>query len=277
MTTAPPPARDLPPGRHSAIRDEIGRAITGPRPFRYAPLVAAAGVVALALGLSVLAPWQARDTAGPADSAPTADMSDLTPQRIAEIEAGCAESAMVDQQARLYQYREDRAGKYALLFTPDYLLPCAVDDWHAPFNSPVLNLSALDWLPGHFSVDHTGGLGGGEAPGVRPVRPGRAGWRVAAGRVDAEVARVTYSFAGTTVDATVVNGTYLARIVYPPQWALPYDGTTGEVRAYDKNGKVLGTSLDIKRQCYLRPDGAVVYGGQFSSDPSTCLPAVPWR
>ncbi|MEV0680748.1 hypothetical protein AB0I60_29955 [Actinosynnema sp. NPDC050436] len=278
MNTAPPAARDLPPGRHAAIRAEVERATTARRPFRHAPVVTAAAVVALAVVLP-LAPWPGRDAVDPAAGAPTASLADLAPHRVKEVEAGCAESAMTSRSAKLYQYREDVAGKYAILYTSDaagsdtfgYLLPCAVDDRFAPFNSAKLTMTALGWLPGHFSLDHTEGRGGADSPGGE----GSPAWRVAVGRVDAEVARVTYTYEGTTVEATVTDGTYLARIVYP-DGHLPYSGPAGEVRAYDRNGRFLGTSADLGRQCYLRPDGAVVYGGQFSSDRATCVPATPW-
>ncbi|MEU4801730.1 hypothetical protein [Actinosynnema sp. NPDC023587] len=276
MNTTPPPARDLPPGRHAEIRAELDRATTGPSSVRAAPLVAAASVATLVVGLSLLVPWRVHDPGGPAGSTPAAGLSDLPPQRVEAIEEGCARSAGIPPTAKLHQYVEDAGGKYAVLYTADQVLGCTVDGPRLPYDSGRRGVPALDWLPGPFSVDHLAGASGGDVPDAEDGDRGRSGWRAVTGRVGSNVVRVTFGYAGRTVDATLRDGTYLARIVFPPQWELPHDGSRGEVRGYDAAGRELGTGADVERQCYTRPDGEVVYGGQVPPDRSRCVPAVPW-
>ncbi|MBB5960346.1 hypothetical protein FHS29_006969 [Saccharothrix tamanrassetensis] len=290
MNRTLPPARDLPPGRQAEIRAQLERAVTARRAFRYAPLITATvAVVAVVAAVAFLAPWQRNNTVAPAQSTTgTASATTpaqtrpvipgLSPQRVVEIEEGCPTVAGVQGQATLYQYVEDEAGKFGLLYTRDTALDCTIDGPAMPFNSGLAAGLALDWLPGHFSVDHNSGMAGGDVPGNKSVYRGQHGWRAVSGRVSPEVARVTYTNDGRTVEATVANGTYVARIVHPTTWAIPEDDTMGEIRAYDSVGRQLGSSNDLNGRCFVTPeDRKVIHSGSNGADPATCAPATRWR
>jgi hypothetical protein len=81
-----------------------------------------------------------------------------------------------------------------------------------------------------------------------------------------------------TVDATLANGTFVVRILYPlgPDGHADYDG--GVVRAYDATGRLLGEFFDRDGPCYVTEEGACIGPGRpENSDHTKCLPAVPWE
>jgi len=51
---------------------------------------------------------------------------------------------------------------------------------------------------------------------------------------------VTLTQGGVTVDGVIANGTYIARIVRPTDWVIPDHRDPPVVRAYDKDGKLIG-------------------------------------
>jgi hypothetical protein len=295
-TTLPPP-RDLPPHRHHQIRAALEQEVTGRRrPVRFAPLiaagVAAAAVVAL---VAVVAPWQqaggddvaagttsqavVTTTAGPAGIAA------LSPERIAEIERGCADDANtkgpgpgVEGKLVLHQYLTDEIGAIALLYSDQGVLACTVDGPTTPYFAAMTGRIAVGWLPGEFVPDYGGAVSA--VDGGKPENAGRPGGHVVAGgRVTSKVARVTFGPDGQEVDATITNGTFLARIVHPSGWQAPVEWERENVlRAYDAQGALLGEwdPGAHRTKCWANPAGEVIWGAR-DRDPATCAPAVAWK
>ncbi|GAA3657159.1 hypothetical protein GCM10022267_49160 [Lentzea roselyniae] len=294
MTSMLPPTRDLPPGRQDEIRVEIEHAVAGrgQRRMRLAPVLAAATAVgAVAAGVVFLAPSSQPQTANqPApmttqatSAAPTTRPAPVIPglseERIAAIEKGCQESAGVQGTPKLYQHVGSGQGAFALIYTSNAVLTCTLDSGGMPFNSGFSSGFDPEWLPGHFSADSLGASTGGDVPGNKPIYRGVHGYRIAAGRVDSKVARVTLTADGQTVDATIANNTFVARIVHPTTWSPPEGTDFGEVRAYDAAGNLLGTNNGSGNKCFVNPQGVIVSGGwrDPNTDPKTCEPAQPWR
>lgn len=50
---------------------------------------------------------------------------------------------------------------------------------------------------------------------------------------------MTLTADGRTVEANVRNGTFIGRLVYPTNWAVPEGPTRPEVHAYDALGREL--------------------------------------
>ncbi|NUT45869.1 MAG: hypothetical protein HOV94_00920 [Saccharothrix sp.] len=302
MNTALPPTRDVPPRRHAEIRSRLEVEVErGRRTVRFAPLVAAGVATAAVVALvAVVGPW--RDTTsdvatGPSDAtgmpttAPPKTYStaerpvfpDLSPQRVAEVETGCLKSAGIGGKAVLHQYFTDEIGTFALLYTDNdtgdvhdnAALDCTVDGPTMPFNSGSVRGFQPEWLPGEFAADIIGSASGGD--GGKPEHAGRLGYDLAAGRVTAKVARVTFTQDGRTVEARIANGTFVARIPHPSGWVAPENRGPADIRAYDKDGTLLGTLDTISpERCYVRPDYVVVAGNR-NADRTTCWPAVLWR
>ncbi len=294
MTSMLPPTRDLPPGRHTQIRAELERAVSGRKTSRLTVpiLAAAAAVLAVVAGIVVLRPGpsdptplvqittapptQATATTPTTRSAPV--VAGLSADRIAAIEKGCQRSAGVPGEPKLYQHVGSGQGAFALIYTADAVLACTLDVAVYPFNSGFSRGFDPEWLPGHFAVDSNGASTGGDTENNRPIYQGVPGYRIAAGRVDSKVARVTLTVDGQTVDATIANNTFVVRIVYPSTWSPPPGNDTGEIRAYDAAGALLGSSTG-PHKCFVDPKGVIVPGGWQTpdTDPKTCEPALPWR
>lgn len=295
MTSMLPPTRDLPPGRHTKIRAEIEHAAAGrrSRPMRFAPLLAAgAAVGAVAAGVVFLAPSSQSPTASPPATVPTSEptasapttrsepvIPGLSAERIAAIEKGCLQSAGLPGEPKLYQHVGSGPGAFALIYTSNAMLACTLDSGGMPFNSGFSSGFDPEWLPGHFSTDSLGASTGGDVPGNKPIYRGVPGYRIAAGRVGSKVARVTLTADGQTIDATIANNTFVARIVHPTTWSPPEGNDFGEIRAYDTAGNLLGTSSGSGTKCFVNPQGVIVSGGwrDPNTDPKTCEPAQPWR
>lgn len=297
MNTTLPPERDLPPYRHAEIRAELQRAVAGGgRRIRYAPLltagVAAAAVIALAVAFP---PWRQGGTevaasTTPAPTTTTAPVSttteppaptigNLPPERVAEIEQGCVDSSLRPGRAVLHQYVPGLpGGDLAVLYSDIGVLTCTVNGPTTPYNPSFHLVRDRAWLPGHLAADSVGVASGGDFG--KAAHAGTPGVALAVGRVSPEVARVVYTRLGDSVEATIANGTYVARIEYPSDYVAPSDGQLGELIAYDAAGAELGriTSDDITNpaRCWVRPDGLVVHG-RSDSDPKTCEPASPWH
>ncbi|WP_158843447.1 hypothetical protein [Saccharothrix deserti] len=293
MNTTLPPARDLPPHRHTQIRARLEQEVTGGRrrTVRFAPLitagVAAAAVVAL---VAVVAPWQQQGGAGPAASGSAVQSTTvspssaspaekpvipgLSPERIAQIEDGCPKSAGVPGKAVLHQYLTDAAGTFALLYTGDTALGCTLDVPKMPYNSGFSQVGQVEWMPGEFAVDHLGASAGGG----KPEYEGLASYDMAYGRVSAKVAKVTFALRGRMVEATIANGTFVARIMQPSDYSIPEDFyESADIRAYDAQGNLLGTAASRWDHCYVMPDGQIFGAQPEAGRQTTCLPAVSWR
>jgi hypothetical protein len=292
MNHALPPTRDVPPRSRARIRARLEQEVTGRRrTVRYAPLitagVAAAAVVAL---VTVVAPWQragggdvvvgATSQAGVTTTAGPPVMPKLSPERIAEIEQGCADSADdadIRGELVLRQYLTDEAGAFALLYSDQGVLACAVDGPTAPYLAMMVGRLPVGWLPGEFVPDYGGAVSGSD--GGKPEYAGRPGYVMAAGRVTSKVARVTFGPNGQEVEATIADGTFVARIAHPSDWQPPVEWERQNVlRAYDAQGALLGEwdPQSHRTKCWVDPAGEVVAGAR-DLDPATCVPAVAWE
>jgi hypothetical protein len=246
MNTTLPPSRDLPPGRHAEIRAAVLEAVTPAAGRRWvAPLVtAAAALVAVGL-VAFVVPWHGGTTAAvqpPRLTSPTAPppapVDGVTPEEASAIERGCVQSAGLHGTFTLRQVLTDEAGRLALVQDPTHVLACELDGPALPYNAAF---GGYDGAAEPVSIDYAGSSAGGDAPGGKEVYAGQHGSDVVVGRVAPEVARVVYVQDGTEVEAKVGNGTYLARIVRPTDWVIPQNRFGGPVvRAYDKNGTLLG-------------------------------------
>jgi hypothetical protein len=249
-------------------------------------------VVAL---VTVLAPWQqqtartgsestsAEPTAAttPNEPSPTSAgapvIPGLSPERIAEIEKGCLDSALLPGDVTLHQYFTDEVGAFALLYSPTLQLSCTVDGPVLPYNASSAANVDTGWLPDVLALDSSGSASGGAIG--KPEYAHQLGYDIAAGRVTDEVARVVYRHGEQSVEAQVANGTFVARITHPADWVPPVDWDEfGVVFAYDAHGALLGEwRIEWDRtKCWVRPDGVIVAGAR-DLDPAKCMPAVPWR
>ncbi|KOX13915.1 hypothetical protein ADK67_43320 [Saccharothrix sp. NRRL B-16348] len=278
-----PPTREVPPRRHAQIRARLEREVTHRR-VRFAPLITA-GVAAAAVVVvlvAVVAPsWQAGDdfaVGGTSQTVVTTTAEEpvvptLPPERIAEIEQGCAQSAEVTSKPVLRQYLTDENGEFALLYSERESLACTINGPTEPYSSAVAGSPGVAWLPGEFAADHV-------SSSVRGL-PGHPGpeYDMAAGRVTSKVARVAFGRNGREVDATIVDGTFVARLTHPSDWP----GFAGwdernYLRAYDAHGALLGewqAGVD-RTSCWVNPSGKIV-AGYHDRDPATCAPAVAWE
>lgn len=296
MNTTLPPDRDVPPHRRAQIRSTLEHEVARRRSVRFAPLIAAGFATAAVIALvAVVAPWQAQDgvdtaaaTTSPSSEATTAAPAStpsatapvipgLSPERIAEIEKGCADSTLLQGKATLYQHFTDEVGTLALLYTDSQQLSCVVDGPAMPYNASSGMVWDAAWLPGALALDELGS-GSGGADG-KAEYAGQAGYDVASGRVTGQVAKVVLRVDGQSAEARIANGTFVARIAHPADWVAPEGRErAAEVMAYDAAGGLLGTWRNDwdPGKCWVRPDGVIVAGAR-DLDPATCLPAVPWR
>ncbi|HEV2087115.1 MAG TPA: hypothetical protein VGR21_02270 [Cryptosporangiaceae bacterium] len=199
---------------------------------------------------------------------------------------------------QLYNMITDAAGTQALLLGRDNVLSCDVGGPVRPYlaQGGTAATTSLDWLYGPIVVDQSGASPGEGADGKYGPRP--AFWE-AAGRVSADVARVTLTVAHKTtgatetVEAKVLNGTFQARLVLPTGSPLiTGSDETGEeqrsvatsvvptLRAYDADGRLVGQIVQsgkdhVPAGCYATPSGQVIYGVREGQ--AACKPATSWR
>lgn len=256
MNTTLPPNRDLPPGRHAEIRTAVLTAITEKPARRWvAPIVtAAAALVAIGV-IAWFAPWNSGVTAAvqPSEtSAPTNETASatevppsiegITPADEGAIEEGCARLFQPGVTLTLRQVLTDDAGRLALLHgtdgTHEYLVACELDGPAMPYNPSGGGVGGPFTPP--VTVDSVGASAGGDLSGGKSVYAGQHGSQVVMGRIAPKVARVTVTIDGDTVEAVLGGDAYLARIVRPTDWVIPGNRPTVVVRAYDKNGTLLG-------------------------------------
>jgi hypothetical protein len=211
-------------------------------------------------------------TSSPPTTQTTVDFG-VSPEEVKAIEEGCAKSAGAGK-ATLRQLMVEET-RWALLHTEKESLSCGIGVGGKDYNSS-LGQVALHWLPGHFSVDDMSANSGGDRGG-KPSDAASPGFRTLTGRIDAKVARVTISADDRTVDAKIANGTYAARLYYPPFWVIPRNDKGPVVRAYDAAGTLLGTSSELWEACFFEPgDGAIVYGDRRRTR-EQCQVATPWK
>lgn len=281
-----PPTRDLPPGRQSQIRASLERSVASDASrgsvLRFAlPALAGAFVVAAVtvtvVKFSPTAPTDV-DTAELTSALPPISDFGLTPDTLQQIVEGCAKDAKVPGKLTLHQFVRDDAGRWALLYTDRSVVNCDIGRRGKEYDASVQDVP-IAWLPGHFSLDLGGSMRGGDSPPAIPASQGMPGYYVVMGRVDKQVARMTYTAAdGRTAEAKIANGTFSARIAYPSTWA-GMDGTgKSDLRAYDAAGNLLGTFAEQAEACHYDPNTkAIVYGERDAADPTKCKPATPWK
>lgn len=264
MNTTLPPSRDLPPGRYAEIRTAVLTGVAGKPARRWiAPMVTAA-VALVAIGLIAwFAPWSpdggvnaasppsesatqpanetASATQAPPDNGEVA-IEGVTQQEISAIEQGCAETFQPNVTLQLRQILTDEAGRLALLYGTDpdgreYLVDCTLDGPVMPYNPAG---SGLNPFTPPVTADSVGASSGGDVAGGKAEYAGLHGNQVVAGRISPDVARVTVTVDDQTVEAVLGGDAYLARIVHPADWEVPNVAPVVVVRAYDKNGTLLG-------------------------------------
>jgi len=241
MNTTLPPSRDLPPGRHAEIRAAVARAVERPRRRWVFPLVTAGAALGLVLWL---VPWDRPDAITISDQPPASTTASSTPglvglteEQAQAIADGCAEGVQTSGKFTLHQYLVDEAGQLALVYGDHESLVCEVDGPTMKYNSSYGGLSAM--TP-PLAIDHIGSSGGGDAPNGKPEYAGMRGFDVVAGRISPEVAKVTVTIGADTMEASLANGTFLARFVRPSDWVIPEAERPTSVVAYDKNGVEVG-------------------------------------
>jgi hypothetical protein len=269
MNTTLPPSRDLPPGRHTEIRAAVLTEVAGKPARRWlAPMVtAAAALVAIGM-IAWFAPWSSgggvdaasppsETTAQPTNETATATQAPpddevaiegVTPEETSAIEQGCEASFQPGVTLTLRQILTDEAGRIALLHgtgsdpgagggTYEYLIDCTLDGPAMPYNPAGGGVG--EFTP-PVSIDSFGGSAGGDVSGGKAIYAGQHGTQVVMGRISTEVAKVTVTVGDKTVEAVLGGDAYLARIVHPTDWVIPENQPSVVVRAYDKNGTLLG-------------------------------------
>lgn len=243
MNTILPPSRDLPAGRHAEIRAELARAVERRSRRWLFPLATATAALAV-IGLVLwLVPWDrggidAADTPPPTSptTSPAPGVPGLTADQAREIAEGCGRASQKPGTFTTYQYVEDAAGKFALVYSDEWVLDCIVGGQGMAYNP---GYGGLQGFTPPMSLDGMGGYAGGSSPGSKPGSEGLAGWDFAVGRVAPQVARVVFTRGADSVEATIANGTFVARILHPADWSPPGVGRSGNVRAYDQNGVLI--------------------------------------
>ncbi|MGW6931447.1 hypothetical protein ACWGE0_15440 [Lentzea sp. NPDC054927] len=259
MTSMLPPTRDLPPGRHTQIRAELERQVSGRRgSSRFTvPILAAAAVVAVvAVGVVVFRPGATEHTPAvhiTTSPAPVRETFGLAPEQVEAIEQGCAKEAKVTDKLTLYQHGRDETGRWAFLYTDKAWVSCDIGRGGEEYDTSGPQEVYVDWLAGHFSLDAGGSRPGGDTHPFRPALAGVGGYRILAGRVDSSVASVTYRASdGRTAEAKIANGTFVVRIPYPSTWDGSEGNGTSELRVLDAAGNLLGTAGESEK-CWTMP------------------------
>lgn len=263
MNITLPPSRDLPPGRHAEIRAAVLTAATsGQTPRWVAPLVTAGAALAVVGAVAWVAPWSgtgggvtaadqprpvettqvASTAAGPVVDEPAPSIAGLTADEVADIEQGCRDVTFPDVKFTLLAVHTDAAGKLAVLGGTDvggreYMIDCTLDfSPDMPYNGGG---GVVDAFVPPVSIDLVERTVGGDVPGGKPEYKGKPGAEEYAGRISPDVAKVTVTQDGTTVEATLGDGAYLTRILRPADWVMPETPSSPIVRAYDVDGTLL--------------------------------------
>jgi hypothetical protein len=244
MNTTLPPSRDLPPGRHAEIRAAVLRAATPDRTRRWvAPLVTATAALAVIGAVAWVAPWSGGGLPPAGQPPRPTETTQAAPAPTESLTDKISPSvAFPDARFTLLAILTDDAGRLALLHGTDdrgreYMIDCTLDFSPAmPYNGSG---GGLGPFAPPVSIDINERNAGGDSPGNKAEYAGMHGTEEYAGRISPEVAKVTLTQDGQTVEATLADGAYLARIVHPTDWVIPETPPAPIVRAYDKNGTLL--------------------------------------
>lgn len=297
MTSMLPPTRDLPPGRHTRIRAELERAVSGRRRSSrltvpiLAAVAAAAAVAVVATGVVLSRPGPVEHTpavhitTSPTSTPAVRDTFGLTPEQIATIEQGCAGDAKETDKATLHNYGQDESGRWALLYTDKAVMWCDIGRGGREYSATQpRQLVHLNWLAGNYIRDTGGAYPGGDTHPFRPKLAGVPGVRILAGRADSSVARMTYRQSdGVIAEAKIANGTFVIRVLYPSTWSGGgMEGVTTELHAYDAAGNLLDVDSDSERKCWTMPGTNEVLPDRrpiemVETATMKCQPAPPWR
>jgi hypothetical protein len=301
----PPPERDLPPGRHGALRGQLINEIASRNPRRapsvvrrrLLPMVAAAAVlivIAGVVGALIGSHRRPNPTVNrPAKVTIEPVVPGYTHAELTAIKNACVEAAKklekgsqgfgtapledrVDVSSlRVYNVVSDDLGAMALLYGTDGVGACY---WN--------------WLPVRTVPARAADLTAKN--GTSSVRPGYPQWLTGpvtveaemgtggtnayariSGRVTSNVARLEVTVGGKTASVVPVNGTYIATLRFTKYPA----NSEPVIHAYDRTNKLV-TVLDERAYnlaggCVVTPQGVRIAGGK--TDVKKCTEAVPWR
>lgn len=282
--TALPTPPELPTHRQDQIRAELLRNLDADQHRRHRPLVmatAAASVLAVGVGVTT---WQ---LSGDGASAPPDRLEAAGPpvpgvpdEERGAIERGCTRAAnqaaerlnedppvpgeaVEDADYKLFNLARRADGdRYALLYDVDKhvgsacTLPRDGGYFGGSSNFPSKDIR---WLAGPVQEDGV----------LSEYGRDRSGWAHSLGRVADEVARVTVTAGGRTVEPDIVNGTYIAFVPLADAAETP-----AIVRAYDADGTLLAELDQSRDGCWITPDGDVIQGDK--NDPDACEQAIRW-
>jgi hypothetical protein len=284
MTPSLPPLRDLPFDRQAEIRTELVRAMDRPtrRPWFIPALAAAATAAVVALAVIVLLPGDSPTFVPPAGQRdnPLELPPGITPAERSKIEQLCATKDPAGNGYRLYNALSDDLGTFAILIRRADSAECAFP--HDPaerYGAMTIEMAPdeVTWLPGAMRVDT-----------ATPADSfdGKPAANLAVGRVSSEVASVRMTIGAETVEAVVVNGTFIARMIHPG--TPPPSDARVHLDAYDAEGNLVDSQDTIppahSDECYTVPDGRYMTGDGMilpdvpaGADLRDCPPATPWR
>ncbi|GAA3391307.1 hypothetical protein [Cryptosporangium minutisporangium] len=301
MSIQLPPERDLPPYRareiEAALVEQVVNGAKATRRRWLAPVAAAAAVV-VTLGVVVgvlqggerdevvpagssapsASPSQVSPTPSPSRSVekPTGNMESIVPGCVASYGLGGTpeEKARV-KGAKLYNLVGDASDGFALIYTEELYLYCTVGGDVMAYNAGGGPVPSMRWIPSPYRLD------------VQASESGRASdgsWRVEhtlAGRMSKDVTRIVVEIAGTSTEAQLSNGTFVAQVEYTKPKPAAEPTSPGQVReaqpkvrAYDAAGKEL-PAPDFP-ECIKTPDGQVIQNSDLPGDMTNCAPAVAW-
>lgn len=282
MSTMPPTPPELSAWRQDQIRSELLRSLDTDRPWQRPVVIAtaAASVLAVGAGLTV---WQLGDDPAPglqrlAPAKPP--IPGLSDEERAVIESRCTQAAnrmdidvdglnlppAMDGDYVAYNVAPvGDGGRYALLYDVDRHLEigCSIGGKEPGLQSIGPDMSRpqrdIRWMAGALAEEHY----------LATAKDTGGGHAFSAGRVNDQVARVTITSGGRTVEASIANGTYIGRIDFPGE---PPEPVT--VRAYDAAGNLLAERDASRDGCWITPDGEVIQGD--GNKPEECEPAQRW-
>lgn len=269
MTAQLPPVRELPQGRHDEIRQAILRQIDpDAKPHRRwfaPPLIATAAVAALALAAGLVT-WLNTAPSDRIESAAQPSVDGFTAAELDTVHKRCDGDGMY-RNLQVYNAVMFQGAPLALMYSKPgkggQVVMC--DARRPPRAGSSVGTSVKDvrWIRPFVSVDVIHSTPIDEVTGL------------VAGRVGAEVTRVTYTAGGKTVEAKIANGTFMALVEGTPLRWGDYS-FTGTITAYDESNKPIfdgdvSTSPDGK--CLKTPDGDLVRGIAVGK---RCIVAEPW-
>ena len=303
----PPAERDLPPGRHGVLRNQVLDQIAGRAPRqapsvirrRLLPMVAAAAVLIVIAGVVGVLIGSHRRPEPTVNRPDKVTIEPVVPgyshAELGAIKDACVEAAKEREKGaqgfgqvplaervdvpslRVYNVVIDELGAMAVLYGTDGVGSCYWS-WRPAQTIPA-TAADLTAKNGTGEVDHgyPQWLSGPVTfdGGMSTSGSGDDFARVA-GRVLSNVARVEVTRAGRTVSVVPVNGTYIATV----RLGTHPDNGNAVIRTYDRTNKLLAV-FDEKAQssagkCVVTPQGVRISGPK-PTNAKNCTEAVPWR